>query len=82
MTVTWEKIMSMPSESIIEKVLEYCEEEDLDISEILDLFDSKEYKALLYTDCVEHHVIKDEELKKILDSRLTEWETPEETETE
>jgi hypothetical protein len=74
MEVTWDNIMKMPSESILEKILEYCEEYNLDISEVLDLFDTKEYKALLYTDCVEHFVIKDEELKKILDARLDEWE--------
>jgi hypothetical protein len=74
MEVTWDNIMKMPSESILEKILEYCEEHNLDISEVLDLFDTKEYKALLYTDCVEHFVIKDTELKKILDARLDEWE--------
>jgi hypothetical protein len=68
--ITWDNILKMPSKSILEKVLEFCEEFDYDISEVLDVFDNKELRALLYTDCVEHHVIKDPELKKILDSRL------------
>jgi len=71
---TWNEILEMPSESLLEKILEYCEEYNLDISEILDVFDDKNKKALLYTDCVENHNIKDEELKKILDSRLENWE--------
>ncbi len=72
--ITWEKIMSMPSESIIEKILEFCEEHYLDISEVLHIFETKEYKELLYTDCVLNSVIKDKELKKILDSRLVSWD--------
>ncbi len=72
--ITWDNILKMPSKSILEKILEFCEEFDYDISEVLDLFDTKEYKALLYTDCVETHVIRDPELKKILDSRLDVWE--------
>ena len=72
--ITWDKIMEMPSESIVEKVLEFCEEYDLDISEVLHLFETKEYKELLYVSAVENLVIKDQELKKILDSRLVSWE--------
>ncbi len=72
--ITWDKIMKMPSESVIEKILEFCEEYNLDISEVLHLFDTKEYKELLYTDCVVNYVIKDPELKQILDSRLDSWD--------
>jgi len=72
--ITWENIMLMPSESIVEKVLEFCTEFDYDISEVLDIFDTKEYKELLYVSAVEHFVIKDDELKKILDQRLTDWD--------
>jgi len=72
--ITIDKIMEMPSESLLEKVLEFCEEHDLDVSEVLHLFDNKETKEMLYVSCVEHHVIKDEELKKILDKRLNEWD--------
>ena len=75
--ITWENIMKMPSESVVEKVLEFIEEYDYDISEVLDVFDTKEYKELLYVSAVEHHVIQDEELKKILNLRLTAWDEPE-----
>jgi hypothetical protein len=72
--ITWENILNMPSDSIVEKVLEFCEEHDYDISEVLEIFDIKEYKEILYVSCVEHHVIQDNELKKILDQRLNEWD--------
>jgi len=73
--ITFENIMRMTSSSISEKIKEFCEEYNYDISEVFDIFENKEYKALLYTDCVEHHVIKDEELKRILDQRLeSDWE--------
>jgi uncharacterized membrane protein YoaT (DUF817 family) len=75
MNITIENILSMPSESIASKVIEFCEEYDYDISEVLEVFDDKKIKELLYTDSVTHHFIKDDELKKILDKRLDTWES-------
>jgi len=72
--ITIDEIMKMPSESLVEKVLEFCEEYNLDISEILHLFEDKKMKELLYVSAVENNVIKDEEMKKILNERLQEWE--------
>ena len=72
--ITMENVMSMPSEHLIEKILEFCEEFDYDISEVLDLFDNKENKELLYISCVESGVIRDPEMKKILQARLDVWE--------
>jgi hypothetical protein len=68
----------MPSETILEKVLEYCEEYDKDISEILDIFDDKNKKAEFYAELVMEGNIKDPEFKAILEKRieneLDEWE--------
>jgi len=72
--ITIENILSMPSDSIVSKVIEFCEEYDYDISEVLEVFDDKKIKELLYTDSVTHNFIKDDELKEILDKRLDSWE--------
>jgi hypothetical protein len=75
MNITIENILSMPSESIVSKVIEFCEEYDYDISEVLEVFDDKKIKELLYTDCVTHNFIKDDELKEVLEKRLDSWES-------
>ena len=76
--ITFENIMAMPSEGITEKVLEFCEEFGYDISEVLEVFDNKENKELLYLSCVENNVIQDPEMKQILDARLEVWDEFEE----
>jgi hypothetical protein len=64
-------ILKMPSESLFDKIMEYSEEYDIDVTYIAELFEkNKEYKELLYTSCVENGIIKDDEFKKILESRL------------
>ena len=78
--ITLENIMMMPSKHLIEKVLEFCEEYDYDISEVIEVFDNKENKELLYISCVESGVIRDPEMKKILEARMEIWEEQEEEE--
>ena len=74
----WQEILEMPSETILEKVLEYCEEYNKDISEVLDLFDDKNKKAEFYAELVWTGNIRDPEFKAILEKRieneLDEWE--------
>jgi len=71
-----EDIMEMPSESLVEKFVEYSEEYNIDITYLADLFDNnKALKEMLYSDCVINNVIKDEPLKKILEEKIKDdWE--------
>ena len=71
--ITWENILRMPSDTILEKVLEFCEEFDYDISEVLDVFDDKTIKAEFYAELVMKGVISDPEFKEVLEKRLNDW---------
>jgi len=65
------EIMEMPSDSLIQKILEYSEETNIDITYLAEVFEkNKEYKEMLYVSCVEHNIIKDKEMKDILKKRL------------
>ena len=55
------KIFEMSGVSLSEKILDYCETYDQDPQEVGDLLEeSKDFKKLLYRDCVENNIIKDE----------------------
>jgi hypothetical protein len=70
---TLNDILAMPSESLLDKILEYAEEYEIDVSDIAELFEkNKEYKELLYVSLVENHVIIDKEMKELLEKRIQE----------
>jgi hypothetical protein len=72
-------ILEMPSESLLEKMLEYSEMYDIDVTYLAELFEgNKVLKETLYSDCVLHNVIKDDELKEILDNRIQSQESNQE----
>lgn len=55
------KIFEMSGESLSEKILDYCETYDANPQEIGDILEeSKDFKKLLYRDCVENNIIKDD----------------------
>ena len=69
--ITLDQILEMPSESLLEKILEFSEEYNVDVSYIAEVFEkNKEWKALLYSDCVETGVINDPAFKEMLESRI------------
>ena len=62
------RISDMAGESLTEKILDYCETYDKDPKEIGDLLEeSKDFKELLYRDCVKNNIIKDDDLEVFLD---------------
>jgi len=62
------EISKIPDGNIMEKIIEYCRRNDMDVQEIGDkLTESEDFKSLLYKDCVIHHTIRDEEYKTKLD---------------
>jgi len=60
-------ISNMYGDSLSEKILDYCETNNKDPKEIGDLLEeSKDFKKLLYHDCVKNNIIKDEDLETFL----------------
>ena len=56
------KIFNMTGTSLAEKILDYCETYNVDPQEIGDMLEeSKDFKKLLYKDCVENNIIKDDQ---------------------
>jgi hypothetical protein len=54
------KISEMTGETILEKMLDYCESYDKEPQELGDLLqENEDFKKLLYRDCVKHNIIKD-----------------------
>ena len=54
------KITEMTGNSLLEKILDYCETYNVDIQEVGDkIAKFEEFKNLLYKDCVKHHIIND-----------------------
>ena len=69
-------ISSMEGNSLVEKILDYCETHDEDPQEIGDyLEDNKEFKKILYNDCINNNIIRNQEYKMILNrtEKLEEW---------
>ena len=65
------KIFEMNGSSLLEKILDYCETYDEDPQEIGEILEEiKEFKDILYRDCVKKHIIKNEE---ITFNNLEEW---------
>jgi len=61
-------ISQMYGDNLAEKILDYCETYDKDPKEIGDLLEeSKDFKELLYRDCVKNNIIKDDDLEVFLD---------------
>lgn len=58
------KIHTLPEETLLEKIISYCEEHDLDPQEVGDrLAESEQFKRVLWIDAVEHNQIQDKLLK-------------------
>ena len=56
-------IYKIDNENILDKIIEYCDVNDLDIQEVGDILsESEDFKNILYKDCVKSNVIKDEVL--------------------
>ena len=69
------KISNMNGNSLLEKIVDYCETYDIDEKEIGDILnDSEEFKDILYNNCVKHNIIKDKTLKdSFKKSDIQEW---------
>ena len=62
-----DEIDKLPGDSLLEKILSYCEENDIDPKEIGDMLsDSEQFKRILWIDAVGNNQIKDELLKNKL----------------
>jgi hypothetical protein len=58
------KISLMHGDSLLEKILDYCETFDKDPKEIGDfLQESEAFKDILYKDCIKNNIIKDSSVK-------------------
>ncbi len=69
-------ISKMEGNSLLEKILDYCETFNKDVQEIGDILEeNKEFKQLLYDDCVNNNIINDPKYKKILNrtENIEEW---------
>lgn len=69
-------ISKMSGASLVEKILDYCETYDKDPQEVGDfLEDNKEFKKLLYDDCVNNNIIKNSKYKELLNrtEHIEEW---------
>jgi len=61
---TLNKINSLPGDSLLERMLSYCEENDIDPKELGDMFEeSEKFKRVLWIDAVENNQIQDAPLK-------------------
>ncbi len=70
------EISKIPEISLLERIISYCEENDLDPKEIGDvLSESETFKTNLWLDCVENNSISDPLLKAKWDktNNLDEW---------
>ena len=57
------EIYKIPDGSLSEKILEYCHRNELNPQEMGDiLYESEDFKKVLYRDCVNHNIIQDEVL--------------------
>jgi len=61
------KISEYDGDTLIDKMLDYCETEDINIKELGDMLeDFEDFKRLLYKECVNVNLIKNPLLKKEL----------------
>jgi hypothetical protein len=61
---TLNQINSLPGNSLLERMLSYCEENDIDPKELGDMFEeSDQFKRVLWIDAVENNQIQDAPLK-------------------
>jgi len=70
------KISSMSGESLVEKILDYCETYNKDPQEIGDFLEgNKEFKKILYDDCITNNIIKNPEYKQFIErtEEIEEW---------
>jgi len=70
------KISKMSGDNLVEKILDYCETYDKNPQEVGDfLEDNKEFKKLLYDECVNNNIIKDPKYKESLNrtEHIEEW---------
>ncbi len=70
------EINKIPENSLLDKILTYCEQNNFDIQEIGDILSENEkFKRTLWIDCVDRYVIQDEYLKIKQNSieELDEW---------
>jgi len=59
-----DKILKTQGDNLLEKILSYCEMNDLNPQKIGDvLSDHEQFKNELWFDCVKNNIIQDEELK-------------------
>ena len=57
-------IWKMSGDSISQKILDYCETNDIDERELGELLEeSEDFKKQLYKDCIKNNTIKDEDFK-------------------
>ena len=69
------EINSYPEYSLLEKVISYCEENDIDVNDIEDILkQSEHFRTVFYIDCVEKNHIRDLGLKKKLRETIDEDE--------
>lgn len=62
------EINKMPEDTLLEKLISYCEETDFDPQELGDILgESEQFKRKLWISCVEANQIKDEKLLDRLD---------------
>ncbi len=69
-------IGKMHGNSLLEKILDYCDTYDEDVQEIGDILESnKNFKEILYDDCVNSNIIRDPKYKKIINrvEKIEEW---------
>ena len=71
------QIQEFEGETILDKILSYCEKYDKEIQEIGDILSENEiFKKTLWIDCVKNNTIQDEWCKNKLDNieKFDEWE--------
>ena len=70
------EINKMPEDSLLEKMISYCEQTDTDPQELGDIFaESEQFKRKLWISCVEFNQIKDDLLSDKLNliEDIDEW---------
>ena len=67
LTQVLNEIQSLPGDSLIERMLSWCEENTYDPMELGEMFSSsKQFKRVLWIDAVEHNQVQDNQVKDLL----------------
>jgi len=69
-------IMATPGDTILDKIIGYCELRKVDFQEIGDIISSNnEFRKMLYNDCVQNNIIRDDDMKTMMKQSeiLNEW---------